>query len=181
MSEFSSAAERAQEKQRAKRELSEKQIAFVIWRATPDGIRDPATRDEFCTAIGVSRQTGWRWERDPRVMDAVRFVVLQNAGDPQRVNQVLDMVFEEAIEKKNLKAAELWIKAVGVMNQLSRGSSILDAMDDESSFTNFSTEELERIREEMAAQKLENDSIENAKKRLASIGSYDEMSDDADS
>lgn len=154
----------------ARKELTEKQVAYVVWAATPEGIREPETRDEFALLFGLSRQTVWRWSKDPRVLDAIRFVVLQNAGDPRRVNKVLDMVYDKAIADGNLKAAELWIKAVGITSQFTRGSSILDALEEDDSFADFSTEELERLRDEAKAQGKEDINVNRAKEMLAANG-----------
>src|SRR5829696_1878320 len=109
------------EKAAAKRELSQKQISFIVWSATPEGLREPKTRESLLEVLGISRQTGWRWDQDPRVKDAIRFVVLQNAGSPGRVEAILDMVYNHAVDTKNMKAAELWIKSVGLLSQFTRG------------------------------------------------------------
>lgn len=147
-----------------RKELTEKQIAYVIWAAQPDGVRQPPTRGEFATRMGINDSTAWRWSKDPRVADAIRFVVLQNAGDPSKVTQLLDRVFEVAMTdgQYGMKAAELWIKAVGLTSQFTRGNSILDALEEDDEFADFSTEELERLAAEAKAAGIEEVKINRA-------------------
>lgn len=145
------------------RDLNEKQLAFVIWAATPDGIRKPETQQEFCDVIGVNQTTVWRWSKDPRILDAVRFVVLQNAGSPGRVGQVLDMLHKKAIENEDIKSAELWLKGTGVLSQFGRGNSVLDSLDDGVDFSDFSDEEIARLKLEAEASQLEAATIAQAK------------------
>lgn len=155
-------------KDRLKRELSEKQLAYVIWAADPPDLRQPATKDELAQVLDVSRQTLWRWERDPRVLDAVRFVVLQNAGDPKRIGQLLDIIFEDAVASRDLKKAELWLRSTGVLGQFTRSSGLLDYVESaDGGFADFSLEELERMRKEAAASEAERQAMLAAKAVLA--------------
>lgn len=155
-----------------RKELTEKQIAFVIWAAQPDGVRKPDTQEEFALALGIHPTTAWRWAKDPRVLDAVRFVTLQQAGDPKRVGQILDMLFNRALrdDQYSMKAAELWLKSVGVSNQFVRGNSILEALDEDDEFSDFSTEELERIASEARAAGAEDVKVARAVQVLESRG-----------
>lgn len=153
---------------KTRRELNEKQMAFAVWSATPDGIKQPATQNELCEVLGVSRQTVWRWERDPRVIEAIRFLVLQNAGSPDRVGKVLDMLFEESIAQRSPRVAEVWLKATGFMTQFQRSSSLLDYVEQESAeFTDFSLEELQMLRAQAEASGTEDLAISKAKSLLA--------------
>jgi hypothetical protein len=157
----------------ARKDLTEKQLAYVVWLSTPDGQKNPKTVTEFCAVVGIDQSTVWRWSKDPRIMDATRFIVLQNAGDPKRVTQVLDVLFQKAVDG-DLKAAEAWIKAVGITNQFQRGNSILDALDEgDIQITDLSDEELERLRQEAAAQAAETVTVNRAKEALAHRGVTD--------
>lgn len=154
--------------ERQRRELNEKQVAFAVWAAMPDTIRSPKTIEEFCEVIGVTRQTAWRWEKDPRVIEAVRFIVLQNAGSPDRVGQILDMLYEDALSKRDLRKAELWLKSTGVLTQFTRPSGLLEYVESEAgSFADFSVEELERLRQSAAAAEAEREAMVRAKNVLA--------------
>lgn len=162
-------------KQVARRELNDKQLAYVIWAAIPEGLRVPSDKNEFADTVGVARQTLWRWERDPRVLDAIRFVVVQNAGDPARVTQVLDMVAEAALDRAStvemkLKAAEVWLRATGVMSQFQRGNSILDVVEESEGFSDFSDAQLESLKEAALANAAEMESLTKARVALAQQG-----------
>lgn len=158
-----------------KRDLSDKQLGYVIWAATPVGVRVPETAAEFAEVMGVSRTTLWRWERDPKVLDAVRFVVVQNAGDPLRVTAMLNMVADVALERETavglkLKAAEVWLRATGVMSQSTRSNSILDVVESEAGFADFSDSQLEVLRSQAVANQAELDAVHRARTVLASEG-----------
>lgn len=103
----------------AQRSLNEKQLQFVGWLATPEDYRKPASQAQLALELGVSGVTLWRWSKDPQVMQAVRWIILQNAGDPTNVSKMLDVIAEIAHDHEvpkalRLKAATDWLKAVGV-------------------------------------------------------------------
>ena len=151
-----------------RRELSEKQMAFAIWKATPEHQKNPGTQDELCEVLGITRQTAWRWSKDPRVTEAVRFLVLQNAGSPDRVGQILDMLFEESIAQRSPKVAEVWLKATGFMTQFQRSSSLLEFVEEaQGEFTEFSLDELMALRAQAEARGEEDLAISKAKSLLA--------------
>jgi hypothetical protein len=158
-------------KKKQDRHLSAAQMAYVLWAATPEGQRKPDTQAGLAEHLGVSYVTIWRWARDPRVTEAVRFVVIQNAGDPLRVGQILDMIHEVAMERRDLKYAETWLKATGVVNSWSRANTIMDLAaeisEDSLEFTDFSDEELVRIRDLRAAQEMEDLAIKRAKSKTS--------------
>lgn len=163
------------ETERRRRELSKKQRAYVLWEASNHETRQPRTLNEFCEVIGVSRQMVWTWSKDPRVVEAIRFVTLQNAGEPLKVKGLLDMVYEVAMLKRDPKLAEVWLKATGVFSQFGRTGDLLEIPDDAEteSFENFSFEQLVALREEALAANLESVSIEIAQRKLAESQSAD--------
>lgn len=166
------------ERERKKRDLNRNQLAYVMWAATPVSLREPASKKEFAQVIGVDDVTLWRWEKDPRILDAIRFVVLQNAGDPLHVGQILDMLHNKAIVDKDREAAKVWLQATGVMSQLTRSNSILDHLEDEElSFSDFSKEQLEAMLAEQNGDALEREAIARAKSTLnrtnADVGTID--------
>lgn len=152
-----------------RRELNKNQLTYVVWRGTPAGLRSPSTEDELGLVLGVGRTTIWRWKQDPRVLDAIRYVTLQHAGNPDKVGQILDMIFNKAVLNGDLKAAELWIKSVGINTAFTRDNSILDALE-EDDFANYSDEELERMRNEAVAGAVEDERIATAKAVLTDRG-----------
>lgn len=156
------------ERQKRQRELNARQRAYALWAATPEATREPKTLDEFCEVVGVTRQAVWKWSKDPRIIEAIRFVALQNAGDPVKVRAIVDMLYDVALAKRDPKVAEVWLKATGVFSQFGRSGDLLEIPEDAEadSFENFSLEELQRLRDEALAANLEQVSIELAQRKL---------------
>jgi len=155
--------------ERKRRELNARQRAFVIWMATPPAEREIQTKAELCEVLGVSTQAVWKWERDPRIIEAIRFCSLQNAGSPERVRQILDMVFQQAMEKKDVRYAEIWMKGTGVMGQFGRSADVLEVVEEleQDTIGDLSLEELERVRELALAERAEAVAIEIAKRNVS--------------
>jgi hypothetical protein len=149
------------------RVLSDKQLAFAVWFAQPVGLRDPATMDDLADVLGCTRQSLWRWSKDPRILDASRWVVLQNAGEPSKVIQVLDMIHTKAVKDQDVRYAELWLKAVGVMAaNTNRDLSLWDAVTDET-LDALSDDALQALKEAKAAELDEQARMEAARLALA--------------
>lgn len=149
-----------------RRELNARQRAYVLWASTPPLEREFQSLVDLCAALGVSTQAAWKWSRDPRVIEAIRFCTLQNAGSPERVRNILDMVFEQAMEKKDVRYAEIWMKASGVMGQFGRAGDVLDIVEDleQEEITDLSDEELARIRELALESRADGMAVELAKR-----------------
>ena len=117
--------------------------------------------------LGITRQTAWRWAKDPRIIEAIRFLVLQNAGSPEKVGQILDMLHAQALATQSGKLAEVWLKATGIMSQFARSSSLLEYVEQEGAeFTDFSLEELEILRAQAEAAQSEDLAVVRAKAAL---------------
>ena len=158
------------ERESQARELNEKQLAFAVWFATPAPLRQPQEMKDLADVLGVSRQAMWRWSKDPRVLDAARYVVLQNAGEPGKVSQVLDMLHDSAISKRDMKSAELWLKAVGVMAaQTNRDLALWDNVSDEA-LDSLSDEALLALKAAKEAEAQEREAIERARRAVAATG-----------
>lgn len=157
------------ETERKRREINSRQRAYVLWRATPEATREPKTLKELCEVLGVSENAAWKWSKDPRIAEAIRFVALQNAGDPIKVKTIVDMLYDVAIAQQNPKVAEVWLKATGVFSQFGRTGDLLEIPDDAEtdSFENYSLEELQRLKEEALAANLEQITIEVAQRKIA--------------
>lgn len=149
-----------------RRDLNARQRAYVVWRATPPHMREIKTKQELGEVLGVSHQAMWKWEQDPRVIEAIRFMSLQYASAPDRVNALLDMIYEQALEKRDVRHAEIWLKATGVMGQFGRSADLLEPLADEmeDSISSLSLEELERVRELALAERAEAAAIEIARR-----------------
>lgn len=156
-----------QEQATKARVLSDKQLAFAVWFAQPVPLRDPPTFDELAEVLGCTRQSLWRWSKDPRILDASRWVVLQNAGEPSKVTQVLDMIHTKAIKDQDVRYAELWLKAVGVMAaNTNRDLSLWDNVSDET-LDSLSTEALEALKDAKLAEAQEQERMKAAREALA--------------
>lgn len=157
-----------EESQRKRRELNARQRAYVVWVATPPAEREIQTLVELCEVLGVTKQAVWKWSKDARVQEAVRFYTLQNASSPDRVQAMLNMVYDVAMEKRDVKYAEVWMRASGVMGQFGRSSDLLDVADEivEDSIADLSLEELQRVRDLAVAERAEAAAIELAKRRV---------------
>ena len=157
-----------QESQRKQRELNARQRAYVIWKATPPAEREIQSERELQEVLGVSQQAMYKWSRDPRVIEAIRFCTLQNASSPERVRQILDMVFQVALEKKDVRFAEIWMKGTGVMGTFGRSPDILEVADEleQDSIADLSLDELQRVRELALADRAEAAAIEIAKRTM---------------
>lgn len=104
---------------KAQRDLNDRQVMFVTWCATPEPLRNPPTKAALAEALGVNESTLWRWSNDPQIQQAIRWVVLQHAGDPRQIGNALDFLYgtfmrEDYGIKDRLNAAQTWLKAVGV-------------------------------------------------------------------
>jgi hypothetical protein len=157
--------------ERKQRELNARQRAYVIWYATPPAEREIQSVDELGEVLGVSRQAIWKWSKDPRIVEAIRFCSLQNAGSPEKVRQILDMVFEQAMLKKDVRMAEVWMKGAGVMGQFGRSGDVLDIVEDleQDTIADLSLDELQRVRELALAERAEAAAIEIAKRQHSEV------------
>ena len=154
------------ERERKQRKLSEKQLAYAVWLAQPAGLRQPSTMEDLATVLGTTRQVLWRWGKDPRVLDASRYVVLQNAGDPAKVTQVLDMLFNVAISKCDPKVADIWLKAVGVTGASGRDQALWEEVN-EDALDVLSDETLAALKQAKELELAERAQMEKATERLA--------------
>lgn len=154
--------------ERKRRELNARQRAYVVWMATPPAEREIQTLVELCEVLGVTKQAVWKWSKDARVQEAIRFYTLQNASSPERVQAMLNMVYDVAMEKRDVKYAEVWMRASGVMGQFGRSSDLLEVADEivEDSISDLSLEELQRVRDLAVAERAEAAAIELARRSV---------------
>lgn len=152
-----------------KRELNARQRAYVVWAATPPAEREIKSAMELAEVLGVSHQAVYKWGKDPRVVEAIRFCTLQNAGSPDKIQAILDMVFEQAMARKDVRMAEVWMKGTGVMGSFGRSADILEIVDDlesEVTIADLTVDELQRIRDLAVAERAEAAAIELARREL---------------
>lgn len=149
--------------ERKRREMTARMRAFVVWKSTPFAERQIKTQHEFAEALGVSDQAVWQWSKDPRVVEAVKFMTLQNASEPDKVRTILDMLHNQAVERQDSRIAEIWLKATGVMSAWGRQSEmmdmIVDELDESVELKELTQEDLVAMRELAAAEKAEEAAI----------------------
>jgi len=142
--------------QRAQKDLNERQLMYVAWQATPEKYRSPKTAKAFAAEMGVTEVTVWRWSKDPRVLEAVRWMVLHHAGDPARVSDVINFLSETALDEQakmrdRMEAAREYLKAVGVSYAFKSEPRLLKTVDvDEIALDELSNEEVWELYNERA-------------------------------
>jgi hypothetical protein len=142
--------------QRAQKDLNDRQLLFVAWKATPEKYRQPSLQQELAAEIGVSEMTLWRWSKDPRVLDAIRWMVLHHAGDPARVSDVVNFLSETAMDtslrvRDRMEAAREYLKAVGVYYAFKSDPKLFKTVDvDEIDLSELSDDEVWELYNERA-------------------------------
>lgn len=118
------------------RPLTDKMMAYVLWKSVGPKFRDPPTVQAFAESQGVSVTMVHRWAKDPRVTDAVRMLVLANSSDPGRISNVLDFLYDTVLDdgrsiRDRLTAAKQWLDTTGVSGVYRRESEIVSARSQE--------------------------------------------------
>lgn len=90
----------------------EMQIAGEIL-ASPG--RGGMTIEQIAEHVGTSARTVHRWRQDPAFMEYVKQRTMQNVME--NLPDVLESLTEKAKRGDSVKAAEVWLKTMGVMKQ----------------------------------------------------------------
>lgn len=119
---------------RSSKRVSEKQLRYAAWKATPEPYRRPATVNELADLLGVTRMTLYRWGLDPKVQHAMRWMVLNNAGDPLRVSRAIETLFDIGDDvtqplKMRLQAYRQALDAVGIKESIKVDPELLKVED----------------------------------------------------
>lgn len=142
--------------QQAQKDLDERQLLYASWCATPDSFRVPRTRTEIAAEIGVKEVTLWRWSKEPKFQNAVRWLTLHHAGDPARISNVIDFIYQTVLDesgttRQRLEAAREYLKAVGVYQTWNTTPELLEVKDvSEIQLDNLSDEEVWALYNERA-------------------------------
>jgi hypothetical protein len=143
---------------RRARALTDNQMQYVLWASVAPEFRDPPTVREFAERTGVSSTIVHRWAKDPKVIDAIRMLVLANASDPGRVSLVLDFLFDTVADvsentKNRLVAAKQWLDTVGISGTFKRENDLVQArMQDEIDLTALSDDEVAALYRERTGE-----------------------------
>jgi hypothetical protein len=142
--------------QQAQQNLNEKQLLFCAWLAQPEDSRVPATRKAMSQELGVSEVTTWRWAQDPKILAAVRWLVLQNVSDPVMISNAVKFLEETFMDSQNsmkvrLEAVREFMKAIGVQYIWKSDPELLKIKDvEEIRLDELSDEEVWALYEERA-------------------------------
>jgi len=146
--------------QQAQQSLNERQLAYASWCATPESFRKPALKSEIAKEIGVGEVTLWRWAKEPKFQQAVRWLTLHHAGDPARISNVIDYIYqvvqnEDESTRARMEAAREYLKAVGVYHTFTKDPELLEVKSvDEIQLDGLSDEEIWELYNERAQQAL---------------------------
>ena len=142
--------------QSAQKDLDERQLMYASWLATPDSYRMPKTKSEIADEIGVKEVTLWRWSKEPKFQNAVRWLTLHHAGDPARISNVIDFIYQTVLDesgttRQRLEAAREFLKATGVYQVWAQEPELLKVRDvSEIQLDNLSDEEIWALYNERA-------------------------------
>lgn len=88
---------------------TEKQSILLNWLRTPRLERNPPTKIGLCALLEVSKPTLNAWER----MLAEDVEQSKEQQEEERMEQIKDMLFNEAVSKGKVNAAELYARISG--------------------------------------------------------------------
>ena len=114
-------------------QLSDDRHAILVdWLvARPSGTQQPRTQLELAESLGVSPRTVRDWAAREDVQERRRELAIQAGGEPERIKQVMDALFEQAIDGESMKqtaAATVWAKMAGVVVPKPDGRSRKDSV-----------------------------------------------------
>jgi hypothetical protein len=116
--------------QQAQKTLNDNQLKLAVWLSVPEQSRSPKTKRDLAAVLGVSEMTLYKWQKNPDVIMAVRWLQLNAAGNVGRVSDVLDFLYNSTQDeslwmKDRLAAAKQWLQAVGVFEAWKYDNSLL--------------------------------------------------------
>lgn len=96
-------------------ELSPQKEILATWLATPKGHRKPTKLENLAEEFGIATSTIYRWRNEPAVKLRAQQVMDEAYGGTERVVQILDALFDEAMEPGNTKQKELYMRYAGIL------------------------------------------------------------------
>jgi len=90
--------------------LDERQEKYLNWLLTPKGDRIPASQAQYCRENNVDPTTVRRWEKKDVFRREWQKRVDDLQGSPERTQQLLDALYNKAIEG-DTRAANLYLQA----------------------------------------------------------------------
>jgi len=113
------------------------------------GEHNPATYVELGDELGVSDRTLRDWRDKPEFQARLRELTIQVVGDPERIRQLMDSMFAQALDpesSKQVQAASVWAKMAGVLTPKPKV-----AESSRSELLDLSSQELDKLALELLA------------------------------
>lgn len=82
---------------------------FLQWLCVPAREREPSTMDELAVELDVTRRTLSNWKKDDEFIDAWAKRHRQTVGNPDRLNEIIDVLYKTATDiddPKHIQAAK---------------------------------------------------------------------------
>lgn len=99
-----------------------RKLEFIDWLTTPPHMRGvdgvPKSMEELADKLGVTSRTLRNWKADKLIRQAWDQEARAIVGSPERKQRVLDELYELALDRedgKQMKAADLYLKAIGAI------------------------------------------------------------------
>lgn len=134
-----------------------RKIELVEWLTTPPHLRGqgdvPKSMEALADKLGVTSRTLRNWKNDKVVRQVWEKEARSISGDPERKQRVLEELYDIALDRadtKQMKAADLWLKAVGAITP-----PVDEAEQGSKAATSYTDEELDAMIREEAAKKLQ--------------------------
>lgn len=132
-------------------ELEEREERFAEWLACPKGKRQPATMALMADSLDVHVSQLYRWKRRANVKERVMELVDEAVGGFDRVGEVLDKVFQDALAG-NTKAQELVFKYAGLLVERRQVTTTVDPEEASERTDEQIEDELAKLRAKRADQ-----------------------------
>jgi hypothetical protein len=92
--------------------LDTRQEKFLNWLCTPANGRVPSSQNQYAKIEGVDETTLRRWKKKPVFKQEWERRVNELQSSPERTQQLLDNLFQRALEGDN-NSAKLYLQATG--------------------------------------------------------------------
>jgi hypothetical protein len=92
--------------------LDDRQQKFLDWLCTPSVARIPSSQEKYALVEGVDESTLRRWKKKPAFKAVWERRVAESQGSPERTQQLLDNLFQRALDGDN-NSAKLYLQATG--------------------------------------------------------------------
>ena len=98
-------------------DLSDREERYCEWLATPKGQRQPATLAALADELEVHVSQLYRWRKRTNVRERVMDLVDDNVGGFERVQDVLNKMYENAMQdnQSSVKDRENFLRYAGVL------------------------------------------------------------------